>query len=248
MSGDEDLAAVLRRHRVDAGLLRRSQDLYLGMLLDVLAVNRRVARVRDQEDVVVSAEQHMRLPLDHVREHAEELFLQRVLRDPEVVVEPCLRAPADVERRVHVGLRPLHDLAELLPVIDFLERHLLDGSTGDDHTVERAVLHVVEVLVERQHVFGIHVLRLVRLHLQQLQMHLQRGVSQKARQLRLGRDLRGHQVQQQDLQRADVLPFRAGFLHDEDILFIQCFNGRKAVGYADRHIHTSHFFPFFHSE
>ena len=67
------------------------------------------------------------------------------------------------------------------------------------------------------------------------QIHLQGGIAQQAAQLRFRNDFRGHQVQQNDFQRADILPTGAVLGHDEYILLLQRLGCRQIVGNPDRH-------------
>ena len=53
--------------------------------------------------------------------------------------------------------------------------------------------------------------------LQELYMDLQRRIGQLAQQLRLGYDLRGHQIQDQNIQRTNILMHRAMLCHYENI-------------------------------
>ena len=110
-----------------------------------------VPGVGDHEDVVTAPEEHVALSLHHMVEDAEELLLQGHLGDAVVVVEPRLGPPADVEGRVDMAFGPLHDLAELLPVLHLLEGQVLHRRAGDDEAVEVPAAHVVEVAVEGEH-------------------------------------------------------------------------------------------------
>ena len=134
-----------------------------------------------------------------------------------------------------MGFRPLEDLAQLLPVIDLLEGQLLHWSAGDDHAVVGVVLDLVKGLVEGEHVLGGGVLADVRGHHQQIHLHLQGGIAQQAGQLGLGGDLGGHEVEQQDLQRTDILGDGAVRRHDEDVLASQLRGGGQVVGNLDGH-------------
>ena len=151
-------------------------------------------------------------------EYPEELFGQRALGDAVVIIQRGLGAPADVEGAVHVGAAPLHYAAELGPVVDLLEGHVLHGSPGDDQTVEIAVLDVLEALVELDHVLLGRMRGLVGAGLDQLKLDLERGVRDEPHELGLGLYLGGHQVQYSDLQRSDVLGVRPQAVHDEYIL------------------------------
>lgn len=229
MAGDEDLPAALGRHGVDPGLLGRGEDFQLAAALDILAADARVPRVGHHEHIVESAHEHGRAPLDHMRVDAEELFGQIGLPDAVVIIKPRLRAPADVERAVHVRPAPFHDAAQLRPVFDLLKRHLLHGCAGDDQPVEPAILHVLERLIEFQQMLAGRVFGFVAVRVDQLQLHLQRRVAEQPRQLRLCGDFGGHEIQNENLQRADVLRDGPRLVHDENILVRQRFRRRQTV-------------------
>ena len=134
-----------------------------------------------------------------------------------------------------VGLAPLHDLAQLRPVVHRLKLHQLHRRAGDDHAVEFAILQVIKGLVEGQKMLLGHILGLVGGHHHQLQMHLQGRVAKKTAQLGLGDDLGGHQVQQDDLQRTDLLGLRPGLGHDKDVFLFQGLRGGEVIGDLNGH-------------
>ena len=152
-----------------------------------------------------------------------------------MMVEPRLRAPTNVQRRVHVRGGPIHDLAELGPVVDLFERHLLHRRARDDQAVVVDVADVVERAVERLQVAGAHVRGLVRFGTQQIHLHLQRRVGELAHDLRLGGDLGGHEVEDEHAQRTNVLVQRAVLGHDKDVLALELRGGREGVGDANGH-------------
>ena len=61
--------------------------------------------MRHHEHVVKAAHEHRTATCHHVREHAEELFLQVVLVNTIMIIESRLCAPADVKRGIDVCLR-----------------------------------------------------------------------------------------------------------------------------------------------
>ena len=168
-------------------------------------------------------------------EHATRLCRQIVLLDTVMMVEPRLRAPTNMQRRVHMRGGPIHDLAELGPVVDLLERHLLHRRARDDQAVVVDVADVVERAVERLQVAGTHVRGLVRFGAQQVHLHLQRRVGELAHDLRLGGDLGGHEVEDEHAQRPDVLVQRAVLGHDKDVLALELRGGREGVGNTNGH-------------
>ena len=205
------------------------------MRLDVGRPHLGEARMGREEPIVEPAHQR-RGALDHlVGEHAEHLLGQLVLGHAVVIVDAGLGAPADVQRGVHVGLRPLHDLAEFRPVVHFFEFQPLHRRPGDDKAVEVLVAHRVEGGVEGLQMLGGRVLRVVARRLQQLHFNLQRRVRQLPQNLGLRGDLGGHEVQQQQPQRTNVLVHGAMLGHDEDVLVLQRRRGRQRIGNANGH-------------
>ena len=109
---------------------------------------------------------------------------------------------------MHIRPCPVEDLRQLIPIGDVFEIQLLDRGAGDDEAVELAVCHFFPGLVESDQVVSRGILGRVIADADQRQFHLQRRGAKQARDLRLRADLVRHQVQEADLQRADVLARR----------------------------------------
>ena len=131
-----------------------------------------------------------------VVEHAELLVRQRIFGNAVEMVQGCLCAPADVHGGLDVGLRPIKNLLQLVPIGHFFERHQLHGGTGDHKPVEFLMRHIRKVAVEGEHVFGRCVFRRVRRHLDERHLDLQRIGTEKAGELCFGADFIRHQVEQ----------------------------------------------------
>ena len=128
---------------------------------------------------------------------------------------------------------------QLVPVVDVLELHLFHRRAGHDHAVVFFVADLVKRLIEREHVLRGGVPDFVGRRLQQLDVDLQRRVGKQAQELRFGFDLGRHQVENQNLQRADILRLRARFGHDENVFaFEPLFCGQPVVDF-DGHGFTS---------
>ena len=69
----------------------------------------------------------------------------------------------------------------------------------------------------------------------ELEFDLERSVAEYARQLCFCFDLRRHEIEKQNVQRADILGYRTRFCHDEDVLLRQRLRGGELVWYLDRH-------------
>ena len=133
-------------------------------------------------------------------------------------------------------LGPVDDLAQLVPVVDLLERHLLDRRAGDDQAVVVVVPEVLERVVELDQVILGDVLRLVGRDAHEVDVHLQRRLGDQAQDLGLGLDLLGHEVEDRHAQGADVLLARGLLVQREDGLLVQRCLGGKAVGNVDGHL------------
>ena len=171
-------------------------------------------------------------------EDAEHLVRQVIFGNAVVVIQSRLSAPANIKRGLGVRLRPIHDLREFLPIIHFLERHLLHGRAGDDETVEFFVLDLIEGGVVIQQMFRVCVLGFVGGGVQECDLHLKRRVGKQPQDLRFGGDLGRHEVQDRNTQGADVLMQRTVFVHDEDIFVLEGFPGGKGGRDFYRHVRS----------
>ena len=191
--------------------------------------------VGDEEHIVKAPEQDGSLVGDPVVKHPGQLFRQEHFPDAVMVIQRRLGRPADVEGAVHMGFAPLHDLAQLVPVFHLLERQQFHRGAGDDHAVKIPVPDLVKGLVEGQHMFLRGVFRSAPGDFQQFHLDLQGRVAQQPCQLGLRGDLGGHQIQNQQMQGADVLGDGPLLAHDENIFRLQRFGRRQISGNLDRH-------------
>ena len=136
-----------------------------------------------------------------------------------------------------------HDLAELIPVVHVGEIQILHRCAGDDHAVILLILDLMEGRIKGRQVLGVSILGNVAQGVEQLYLDLERRVGELAQQLGLGDDLSGHQIQDKQVQRADVLMDGAVFSHDKDVLALQNGPGGQRVGDSDRHRKA----PFYYS-
>ena len=136
---------------------------------------------------------------------------------------------------IDIRLAEIHDLAQLRPVIHLLKVHGLHRSAGDDHAIVAVMLHLVKGLIKGLQMGRGDVRCLMAHRLQQGHVHLQRRVGQQPGNLGLGGDLGGHQVQDQDLQRADMLGRCPLPVHDKDVFLVQGIVGRQSLGNDQRH-------------
>ena len=221
MADDKDLPAVLGAHQERPCLIALGKDAQCTAVVDILPAHGGVAAVGGIEHLIKAAHQRVGGPDDPVLEHAEHLGRQQLLADAVVVVQARLRTPADMQGGIDVRLAEIHDLAQLRPVIHLLKVHGLHRSAGDDHAVVAVMLHLVKGLIKGLQMGRGDVRCLMAHRLQQGHVHLQRRVGQQPGDLGLGGDLGGHQVQDQDLQRADMLGRCPLPVHNKDVFLVQ---------------------------
>ena len=132
-------------------------------------------------------------------------------------------------------LAPVHDLAELVPVVNVLVLQVLHGRAGDDEAVVVLVAEGVERVVELDEVVLGDVGGLVGGDAHEVAAHLQRGLGDEAQDLGLGLDLGGHEVEDRHAQGTNLLVAGHLLLKGEDALLLEDGLGGQAVGDVDGH-------------
>lgn len=234
MTGYEDLVP-LGHHYPYPGLWGGRDDVKMRVGGDVLGQDLGMPGVRHEEALVESSHERLVGAYKALLIDARELGFKMVFLYAVQVVQAGLGAPADVQRGAGMVPGPIHYLAQLVPIVHLLERQVLDWRACDYHTVEIAVPDGIECGVESVKIFVGCVLGRVRGHLKELHIGLQRAVAQASEDLRLGLDLRRHQVHDKYVQRTDVLRLCAGCGHDEDVLGLEDARRREVIRYVDRH-------------
>ena len=235
MAGDEELTGVLAFHSKDACISGDREQFQTGGSPYVALIDFGISGMGSLENIVKATEERRVGFQDPVVEHAKELFRKRTLLDPIVEIETGLGTPANVERRVDMGLGPFHNFAELIPVVHLGEVQVLHRSTSNDHAVITPVSNLIKGGVKGGQVVLVGIMGLIAGSAQQLHRYLKGGVGELAKDLGLGHNLRRHQVEDQDIQRTNVLMHGPIFCHDEDILAFQCRAGGKGVWDFDGH-------------
>ena len=137
---------------------------------------------------------------------------------------------------MNVRFGPLHDLAQFFPIVHIGEIQILHRGAGDDHAVIFLVLDLIKGGIEREKMIRVGILRCVAGGLQQLHLHLQRRVGQLAQQLGLRNDFGGHQIQNQNVQGADILMHGTELGHNKNVFALQHRAGRERVGNTNGHV------------
>ena len=239
MTGDENLPAFLVHHCIHPGLLRGGENLQSGNLLNVRPIHGGMPGMWNPEHIIEAPQQNRPLVVSVMGIDAEQLPGQRMLLNAIVVVKSRLGSPADVEGGMDMGFAPLHNPAQLRPVVHFLKGHLLHRRTSDHHAVKFPVFQLVKSFVEGQKMLLRGVLGAMRGNHHQLQVDLQGRVAQQTAQLGLRGNFGRHQIQQNNLQGTDVLGLCPGLFHDENVLLVQNFRSRQIIGDLNGHALSS---------
>ena len=85
-----------------------------------------------------------------------------------------------MKRRGHMRLAPLHDLRQLVPVIDFLKLHIFYRCPGDDHTIKFLTADLIERHIEFIQMTGRGILGNVRGKHQKGAVHLQGCIGKRS--------------------------------------------------------------------
>lgn len=207
----------------------------LRMLGELGGVDGGMAGVRHVVHLVKAVGEEVVLIAETLLEDAEELGAELALGNLVQVPQGPQGAPAQKHGAEDVRLAPVNDLAELVPVVDVLKRHVLHGGAGHNEAVIELVAEGVESVVELNQVVGAHVGGLVAGDAHEVAAHLQRGLGDEAQDLGLGLHLLGHEVQDGDAQRADLLGLGDLLLQGKDALLVQNLLGGESVGDVDGH-------------
>ena len=160
-------------------------------------------------------------------EDTRELLCELIFRYSEMMVQARLRTPADMHGGINVGQAPVHHGGKLLPIVNLFKRHILNRRTGDNHAVEALIPELVEGFVKSLQVSRGDMAADVAGHLHQSDINLQRRVAEQTQKLILRFNLGGHQVDNHDFERTNVLCDSALVRHDKDIFAFQYFISGK---------------------
>ena len=139
---------------------------------------------------------------------------------------------------MRVGRGPVEDMLHLRPIGHVFVGDRLHRRAGDDEAVEFAMPRILPGLIERAQMVLRRVLGGMVANADQGEIDLQGSGAEQARDLQLGLDLVRHEIEQADLQRADVLADRRCLGHHAHALVLEGLEGGELVGNLDRHIRS----------
>ena len=198
--------------------------------------------MRCQEHIVKAANQRDFTIHHFMPEKTEHFFVQFAFLQAIVVIKTCLGSPAQINSGGNMGICPVHDLCQFIPVVYLFKFHLFYRCTGNDHSIVFILFQFREGLIEFIQMTHGGIFRLMALYCHKGHIHLKRGIGQRTQKLQLCLLLQRHQVQNQDLDRPDILMGCPGLVHYENIFSLQNFFYWKITLYFNRHFKVS--FPF----
>ena len=223
MTHHKNLSSLFRHAKIESGFvgLCENRDIFAGT--DIVDRYFCVAGMRGQKLVIEASHKRDLAVVDFVPEQPEFLLRKHPFLQSVEMIQTRLGSPAEEHRGGNVCVRPVHDLCQFIPVVNFFKFHLLDRCTGDDHTVVIIFPHILKFHIERVQMAGRCIFRLVACHHQKGDINLQGGVGKGAQKLQLGIFFERHQIQDHNLQRTDVLMNRSCLVHDEYIFAFEYF-------------------------
>ena len=107
---------------------------------------------------------------------SERLGIQHTFIDAMQMIDHRHTAPAYAKCGMHVGLCPIHDLAQLVPIGHLFKRQVFDWGTRNDQPVKflTTFRNLVKGAVKACHMLGSGGFRLVIAHPDKRQFNLQR--------------------------------------------------------------------------
>ena len=194
MIEDEQIAAVrLACHPDPAGIALR-QNFY-ARRLEISAPVFCVARNGHRKIVGKTTHQPLWKRLQMVTKDAKQLFAAIMLWHLVEMIEKRLRPPADAKPPETMRPRPVHDLGQLVPIGNLLERQPFDGRTGHNQRIEILVTHILKPAIEATKVARLCMARRIACRRHQDQLDLKRRVAEQAGKLDFRVLLLWHQVE-----------------------------------------------------
>ena len=205
MSHYKDLAATVCHCKEKPCFIGFSKHCQFFTVMDILDGNFRMSGMRCKEHIVESAYQRNLTVHHFMPEKTEHLLIKFAFFQSIVVVESCLCSPAQINGGGNMGVCPVHDLYQFLPVVYLFEFHLLYRSTCDDHSIVFVIFQFRKCLIKFIQMTHRCILRFMALYCHKGDIYLQRCVGKGTQKLKLCLLFQRHQVQNEDLNGADIL-------------------------------------------
>ena len=235
VSHNENAATAVCHGKEKSCFLRFRQHSQFLTVVNIFNRNLCMSGMRCQEHIIKSSHQR-NLTIQYLMpKKAEHFLIQRSLFQSVKMIKTGLCRPAQENSRGYMFCSPVHDLCKLLPVIHLLEFHLLYRCSGNDHSIVFITFKFRKSLVKFIQMTHRSILGLMALHCHKSHIYLQRSVGKGTQKLQFCLLLQRHQIQDQDLNRTDILMGCTGFIHHKYIFFFQNFFYGQIALYLNRH-------------
>ena len=121
-----------------------------------------------------------------VPEKAKHFLIQLTFLQSIEMVKRSLSSPAQENGRCHMGLWPVHDLGNFLPVINLFKLHLLHRCSCNDHSIKLLIFQFRKSLIKFVQMTPGSIFRLMGLNCHKAYINLQRSIGKRAKKLKLG--------------------------------------------------------------
>ena len=235
MSHNKDFTSSLCHCKEQTSLFAFRQDRKVFACMDICNRNFCVSGMRRKKYIIKAPDQRDLTVQYPVLEKSEHFLIQRFFLQAIKMIKTGLRCPTEKDRGSHMLLSPIHDLSQLIPVIHFLKRHLLHRCSCDDHSIKFTFLYIGECFIKLVQMAERCILGFMALHSHKCHIHLQRCIGKRTQKLQLCFFFQRHQIQDQNLDRTDILVHGTFFVHYKYIFSLQDLLYRKIPLCFDRH-------------
>ena len=194
MSHHKDLTTAHCHTQEYASLFGLCQYGQILAVMDILCENLGMAGMWCQEQIVKSTDQRNLPVLHFMPEQTKHFLRQLTFFQTIMVIQSCLRAPAEMNRGSHMGFAPLHDLGQFIPVVHFFKFHLFHRCSGNDHAVKLLIFHLIKTYIKFIQVASGSIFCFMACHRHKSHIDLQWCVGQRTKQLQFGLFFERHQV------------------------------------------------------
>ena len=113
-----------------------------------------------------------------VLKYPKHFFLKWIFIYTIVIVKPCLRTPAYMKCWIYILFAPFHYCAKFIPIVNFFKFHLLNGSTGNYHSVISVVFDFIKCIIKFSHMNSWNIFWFMAFYLKKVNINLKRRITE----------------------------------------------------------------------
>ena len=176
MSGYKEFTSATCHYHIHSRIFRLGKQCQFRHLQDILPTYLCMTAVRYIKTIIKATKNRMVRFQYPMFEDTEHLLFQRIFRNSIMMIEPGLRRPTYIQSRSHMRTCPIKNFRNLIPISHFLEIHLFHRCSRNNHTIILLMTHLVEIRIERLHVFYRCILGGMTFDLHKRDLHLKRSI------------------------------------------------------------------------